>query len=102
MTRRLKRSVRRSDDTRPLTFCCQGVIYTVTDKVLGAIIYPEGGIDDRLLRIDGLKVVGAREGQTYVTFPTLRLPEVAGMLVPLDSARAPAALAIAAHRGRIR
>ena len=42
-----------------------------------------------------------RGGVGNLMFPTLRLPEVARVLVPLDSARAPEALVVAAYRGRI-
>jgi hypothetical protein len=79
--------------------CCHGLIYTVTDKVLGVIASSAEEILDRLRQIDGVKVVEVDGGLSNLTVPTLRLPDVTSVLVPLDSARAPAA--IAAQRGRI-
>jgi hypothetical protein len=82
-------------------FCCHGIIYTVTDKVLGADVYSPDEMLDRLRKIDGVKVTEVRGGIGNVIFPTLRLPEVTRVLVPLDSVRAPGTLAAAA-RGHIR
>lgn len=101
MNRQVKRPVRRADGTRATRFCCHGMIYTVTDKVLGVIADSADEILDRLRRIDGVKVVEAHGGLTNLTVPMLRLPEVTKVLVPLDSAWARGALAAAAHRGRI-
>jgi hypothetical protein len=102
MKSKLKRSVRHANSDNATIFCCHGVVYTVTDKVLGANVDSADEILDRLRRIDGVKVVEVRGGVGSLMFPTLRLPDVTRVLVPLGSVRAPAALAIAAHRGRIR
>jgi predicted P-loop ATPase/GTPase len=100
MKSQLKRPLRRTDGTPAMMFCCHGMIYTVTDKVLGVITDSADEILDRLRRIDGVKVVEIHGGLTNLTVPTLRLPEVTRVLVPLDSAWAPQTLAAAA-RGRI-
>jgi hypothetical protein len=97
----LKQPVRRKSGTEAMIFCCHGIIYTVTDKVLGADVYSPDKMLDRLRKIDGVKVTEVRGGVGNVIFPTLRLPEVTRVLVPRDSAWAPEALAFAAHRGRI-
>jgi hypothetical protein len=102
MKSQLKRPVRRTSGTEAMMFCCHGIIYTVTDKVLGADVYSPDEMLDRLRKIDGVKVTEVRGGIGNVIFPTLRLPEVTRVLVPRDSAWAPEALAIAASRGRIR
>jgi hypothetical protein len=101
MRSRFKRSVRRTNDTKAMIFCCHGLVYAVTDKVLGAKVELIDGILDRLLQIGGVKVVKVGGGVANVNFPALRLPELTRVLVPLDSAWAPRALAAAA-RGRIR
>lgn len=101
MKSQLKRSIHRANRTRAIIPCCHGVIYTITDKVLGVITNSADQILDRLRQIDGVKVVEVDGGLTNLTVPTLRLPDVTRILVPLDSARAPAAIAIAAQRGRI-
>jgi len=102
MKSKSKPAMRSANGKRALMFCCHGMIYTVTDKVLGADIDVDAvdGILDRLRKIDGVKVVEVRGGVGNIMFPTLRLPEVTKLLVPLDSAWAPGAL-IAAARGRI-
>jgi hypothetical protein len=102
MKSRLKRPVRRTSGAEATMFCCHGIIYTVTDKVLGADVYSPDEMLDRLRKIDGVKVTEVRGGIGNVIFPTLRLPEVTRVLVPRDSVWAPEALAIAASRGRIR
>jgi hypothetical protein len=102
MKSKLKRSVRHLNSNKATIFCCHGVVYTVTDKVLAANVDSADEILNRLRRIDGVKVVEVRGGVGNLMFPTLRLPDVTRVLVPVDSVRAPAALAIAAHRGRIR
>lgn len=101
MKSQLKRPTRHTNGAKAMIPCCNGVIYTVTEKVLGADVDSADGILDRLRQIDGVKAVEVRGGVGNLMFPTLRLPEVARVLVPLDSVRAPAAMAIAAHRGRI-
>lgn len=101
MKRRMKRPMNPTNDARAMMFCCHGVVYTVTDKVLGATADSADDILGRLRKIDGVKVVEVDGGLSNLTFPTLRLPEVTRVLVPLDSVRAPKALAIAAKRGRI-
>ena len=101
MKSQMKRSTLRTNDTRKMIFCCHGASYTVTEKVLGADVDSADGILDRLRQIDGVKVVEVRGGVGNLMFPTLRLPEVARVLVPLDSVRAPRAFAVAAQRGRI-
>jgi hypothetical protein len=101
MKSKSKRSMRRMNGNNATIFCCYGVVYTVTDKVLGANVDSADGILDRLRRIDGVKVVELRGGVGNLMFPTLRLPEVTRVLVPLDSVRAPGTLAVAA-RGHIR
>ena len=101
MKSQMKRSTLRTNDTRKMIFCCHGAIYTVTEKVLGADVDSADGILGRLRQIDGVKVVEVRGGVGNLMFPTLRLPEVARVLVPLDSVRAPRAFAVAAQRGRI-
>ena len=101
MKSKLKRSVCNANRNNATNFCCHGVVYTVTDKVLGANVDSADEILDRLRRIDGVKVVEVRDGVGNLMFPTLRLPEVTRVLVPLDSVRAPGTLAAAA-RGRIR
>lgn len=100
MKSKWKPAMRSANGKRALKFCCHGMIYTVTDKVLGADVDAADGILDRLRKIDGVKVVELRGGVGNIMFPTLRLPEVTKLLVPLDSAWAPRAL-IAAARGRI-
>ena len=102
MKSRMKRPVRRMNRKSAMIPCCHGLVYTVTDKVLGANVDSADEILDRLRRIDGVQVVEVRGGVGNLMFPTLRLPDVTSVLVPVDSVRAPAALAIAAHRGRIR
>jgi hypothetical protein len=101
MKSKLKRSARHRNSNKAMIFCCHGVVYTVTDKVLGAEVELLDGILDRLLQISGVKVVKVGDGVANVNFPALRLPELTRVLVPLDSAWAPMALAAAA-RGRIR
>ncbi len=102
MKSQLKRRMRRTNRDKATIFCCYGIVYTITDKVLGADVDSVDEILDRLRRIDGVKVTQVRGGVGNIMFPTLRLPDVTSVLVPLDSVRAPAAMAIAAHRGRIR
>ena len=102
MNSQLKRRMRRTNRDKATIFCCYGIVYTITDKVLGADVDSVDEILDRLRRIDGVKVTDVRDGVGNIMFPTLRLPDVTSVLVPLDSVRAPAAMAIAAHRGRIR
>jgi hypothetical protein len=82
--------------------CCHGVIYSITNKALGVIASSADEILDRLRQIDGVKVVEVDGGLSNLTVPTLRLLDVTSVLVPLDSARAPKAFAVAAQRGRIR
>ena len=101
MKSRLKRPMRHTNGAKAMIPCCHGVIYTITDKVLGADVDSAAEILDRLRRIDGVKVVEVGGDVGNLMFPTLRLPDVTSVLVPLDSARAPAAIAIAAQRGRI-
>lgn len=101
MNTQLKRRMRRTNSDKAMIFCYYGIVYTVTNKVLGADVDLVDGILDRLLRIDGVKLTEVREGVGNIMFPTLRLPEVTRVLVPRDSARAPEVLAIAAYRGRI-
>jgi len=101
MKSRLKRSVTRTNIKRAMIPCCYGIVYTIADKVLGADFDSVDEILDRLRRIDGVKVVEVRGGVGNLMFPALRLPEVTRVLVPLDSVRAPAAMAVVAHRGRI-
>jgi hypothetical protein len=101
MKSQLKRALRRTDGTPATMFCCHGMIYPVTAKVLGIVIDSADEILDHLRQIDGVKVVAVYGGLTNLMFPTLRLPEVTRVLVPLDSRLASSAPAIAAHRGRI-
>jgi hypothetical protein len=101
MKTQLKRRMRRTNGDKAAIFCCYGIVYTVADKVLGADVDSVDEILDRLRRIDGVKVTEVRGGVGNIMFPALRLPEVTSVLVPLDSVRAPAAMAIVAHRGRI-
>jgi len=101
MKSRMKRPLRRMNRKSVMIPCCHGLVYTVTDKVLGVIASSADEILDRLRQIDGVKVVEVDGGLTNLTFPTLRLPEVTKLLVPLNSGRAPAAMVIAAQRGRI-
>jgi hypothetical protein len=96
MKSKSKRSMRRMNGSNATIVCCHGVVYTVTDKVLGADVDSADDILDRLRRIDGVKVVEVRGGVGNLMFPTLRLPEVTRVLVPLDSVRAPGTLAAAA------
>jgi hypothetical protein len=91
----------RTKGDRATIFCCYGFVYTIAGKVLGAEVEAIDEILSRLRRIDGVKVTGVRGGVSNLRFPAIRLPEVTRVLVPLDSAWAPAALAAAAHRGRI-
>lgn len=102
MKSRLKRPAHHTKRAKATIFCCYGIVYTITDKVLGADVDSVDEILDRLRRIDGVKVTQVRGGVGNIMFPALRLPEVTRVLVPLDSVRAPAAMSIAAHRGRIR
>ena len=101
MKSQLKRRMPRTKGDRATIFCCYGFVYTIADKVLGAEVEAVDDILERLRRIDGVKVTEVRGGVGNLRFPALRLPEVTSVLVPLDSVRAPAALAAAAHRGRI-
>jgi hypothetical protein len=101
MKSQLKRRMRRTNGDKATIFCCYGIVYTITDKVLGAEVDSVDEILDRLRRIDGVKVIKVRGGVGNLMFPAIRLPEVTRVLVPLDSAWAPRALAAAA-RGRIR
>jgi hypothetical protein len=101
MKSQLKRRMPRTKGDRATIFCCYGIVYTIADKVLGAEVEAIDEILGRLRRIDGVKVTEVRGGVGNIRFPALRLPEVTSVLVPLDSVRAPAALAAAAHRGRI-
>ncbi len=101
MKRELKRRMRRTKGDRAMIFCCYGIVYTITDNVLGADVDSVDEILCRLRRIDGVKVTEVRGGVGNIMFPALRLPEVTRVLVPRDSAWAPQALALAAHRGRI-
>ena len=73
---------------------------TTGAEVLGADVDSVDEILDRLRRIDGVTVTEVRGGVGNIVFPALRLPEVTRVLVPLDSARAPEALVVAAYRGR--
>lgn len=102
MNSQLKRRMRRTNRDKATIFCCYGIVYTITDKVLGADVDSADEILDRLRRIDGVKVTDVRDGVGNIMFPSLRLPEVTRVLVPLDSAWAPETLVIAASRGRIR
>jgi hypothetical protein len=102
MKTQLKRQRRHTNGDKAMIFCCHGVVYTITDKVLGAEVEAIDEILSRLRRIDGVKVTEVRGGVGNLRFPALRLPEVTRVLVPLDSAWAPEALVIAASRGRIR
>ena len=102
MKSRLKRPAHHMTGAKAMIPCCYGVVYTITDKVLGVIASSADEILDRLRRIDGVKVVEVHGGLTNLTVPALRLPEVTRVLVPLDSAWAPETLVIAASRGRIR
>ena len=101
MKSQLKRRMRRTNGDKATIFCCYGIVYTIADKVLGADVDSVDEILDRLRRIDGVKVTEVGGGVGNIMFPALRLPEVTSVLVPLDSVRAPAAMAIVAHRGRI-
>ena len=101
MKTQLKRRMRRTNGDKATIFCCYGIVYTIADKVLGADVDSVDEILDRLRHIDGVKVTEVRGGVGNIMFPALRLPEVTSVLVPLDSVRAPAAMAIVAHRGRI-
>ena len=101
MKSRMKRPMRRMNRKSARIRCCHGLVYTVTDKVLGATTDSADEILDRLRKIDGVRVVKVRCDLTDLQFPALRLPEVTKVLVPLNSAWAPAAMAIAAQRGRI-
>ena len=101
MKRQLKRRMCRTNGDKATIFCCYGIVYTIADKVLGADVDSVDEILDRLRRIDGVKVTEVCGGVGNIMFPALRLPEVTSVLVPLDSVRAPAAMAIVAHRGRI-
>ena len=102
MNRRVMRPKHYTDGAPATIDCCYGVIYTITTKVLGADVDSVDGILDRLRQIDGVKVVEVRGGSANLMFPTLRLPAVTMVLVPLDSRLASSGPAIAAHRGRIR
>jgi hypothetical protein len=102
MKSQLKRRMRRTNGDKATIFCCYGIVYTIADKVLGADVDSVDEILDRLRRIDGVTVTEVRGGVGNIVFPALRLPEVTRVLVPLDSARAPEALVLAAYRGRIR
>ncbi len=101
MKSQLKRRMPSTKGDRATIFCCYGIVYTIADKVLGAEVEAIDEILSRLRRIDGVKVTEVRGGVGNLRFPALRLPEVTRVLVPLDSAWAPRALAAAA-RGRIR
>ncbi len=101
MTNRLRRHARRRRGTRASICCCHGLVYTITDNMLGIIAESADAIISRLQQIDGVKVVEFRGRWCDLMCPPLRLPDVARVLVPLDSARAPAAMTIAAQRGRI-
>jgi hypothetical protein len=101
MKGQLKRRMRRTNSDKAMIFCCYGIVYTITDKVLGADVEAIDEILGRLRRIDGVKVTEVGGGVGNIMFPSLRLPEVTRVLVPLDSAWAPETLAIAASRGRI-
>lgn len=101
MKSRMKRPARRTKLKSAMIPCCHGVIYTITDKVLGVIASSAEEILDRLRQIDGVKVLEVDGDLSNLTVPTLRLLDVTSVLVPLDSARAPAAMTIAAQRGRI-
>lgn len=92
MKGKLKRAERPTDDERAMIFCCHGLVYSITEKVLGADVKFVDGILDRLRQIDGVKVVEVCGGVGNLIFPTLRLPDVTSVLVPLDSARALGAL----------
>jgi hypothetical protein len=102
MKGQLKRRMRRTNSDKAMIFCCYGIVYTITDKVLGADVEAIDKILGRLRRIDGVKVTEVGSGVGNIMFPSLRLPEVTRVLVPLDSAWAPETLVIAASRGRIR
>ena len=102
MKTQLKRQGRRTNGDKAMIICCYGVVYAITDKVLGAEVDSADEILDRLRQIPGVKVVEVRGGVGNLMFPALRLPEVTSVLIPLDSVRAPEALVIAATRGRIR
>ena len=101
MKSQLKRRMCRTNGDKATIFCCYGIVYTLADKVLGADVDSVDEILDRLRRIDGVTVTEVRGGVGNIVFPALRLPEVTRVLVPLDSARAPEALVVAAYRGRI-
>jgi len=101
MKSKSKRSMRRMNDNSETISCCHGLVYTITDRVLGAEVYSPDVLLERLRKIDGVKVIEVGGGVGNLMFPTLRLPEVTRVLVPLDSVRAPGTLAAAA-RGRIR
>lgn len=92
---------RQRHGARAMIPCCHGWIYTVSENALGIIAESSGRILGRLRKIDGVKLFEKRGDWCDLTFPPIRLPEVARVLVPLDSARARTTLAMAAHRGRI-
>ena len=74
MKSRLKRPAHHSNGAKALIPCCYGVVYTITDKVLGVIASSADKILDRLRQIDGVKVVEVHGGLSNLTVPTLRLP----------------------------
>jgi hypothetical protein len=102
MKSQLKRRMRRRNSAEAMIPCCYGVVYTLTDDTLGIIADSADEILNRLRTIDGVEVLEVRGRWCDLKCPPLRLPDVTSVLVPLDSARAPAALAAAAHRGHIR
>jgi hypothetical protein len=101
MKSQLKRPTSRMSSAKTEIRCCYGVVYTLADRTLGITADSADEIVDRLRQIDGVEVVEFRGRECDLKCPPLRLPDVTSVLVPLDSVRAPAAMAIVAHRGRI-
>jgi len=84
----------------PSVICCQhGLIYTVSPKVLGALIHRSEPVLRQLRRMQGV-TVKLVDGVVNALFPPILLAEVVRVMQPLprnDSAPMPAA-----YRGRIR
>jgi hypothetical protein len=100
MKRRSRQHHRHASRAGVTIHCCYGVVYPLTTKSLGITADSTNEIITRLLKIRGVKVVTLRGRECDLKCLPLCLPDVARVLVPLDSARAPTALALAAHRGR--
>lgn len=80
--------------------CCHGTVYASDGNMLSVVVDMAYEIIGRLLEIDGVVVVSLRGRWCDLECPPLRLPEVTRILVPLDSARARAAMSRPAyHRG---